>query len=83
MNDGKRLALPVAAALLAALAALAVLAVGMGAYPLEPAQVLQVLAREIGLPGGAVDPMARSVVMSVRLPRVLLAVVAGAGLASA
>lgn len=66
-----------------ALLALALLAVGHGAYPIAPGQVLRILAEQAsGLAWGA-DPQQAAVLTTIRLPRVLLAVLTGAGLAVA
>jgi iron complex transport system permease protein len=72
-------------AILALLLAVAVVvAIGVGAVSLSPGQVLAALARRFGLelpwPAGARE---ETIVWSLRLPRVALAVVVGAGLAGA
>ena len=67
----------------------ALLVVGMaasvatGAVRLSPSEVAGVLARALGLPGAWPDapPQHAAVLLSIRLPRVLLGVVVGAGLA--
>lgn len=63
------------AGLTVALFALALLALGVGAAHLSPAAVLR------GLSGA--DPVARTIVVELRLPRVVLAVLVGGGLALA
>jgi iron complex transport system permease protein len=58
-----------------------VLSVGFGAEPLAPRIVVDVL--EHRLVGGAADPTWDAIVWDIRVPRTLLAVVVGAGLAVA
>jgi iron complex transport system permease protein len=70
--------LPLACALLAVLA---LLALGLGRYPLAPTQVLEVLWR--GIAGGPVDASASAIVWQIRLPRIGVAALVGAALASA
>lgn len=60
----------------------ALLALGLGNYGLSAAEVVKTLAT-LFRPDDSVSPMMQSVVLSVRLPRVLLALAAGAGLAAA
>ncbi len=60
-----------------------VLAVGHGSFRVAPLDVLRILASNAGLDVGSVDPRQVAVLNSIRLPRVLLAVIAGAGLAVA
>jgi len=55
---------------------------GIGRVALAPGRVLAVLLSAVGV-GGAVDPLESAVVLSVRLPRTLLAALSGAGLAVA
>ncbi|HEU4989712.1 MAG TPA: iron ABC transporter permease [Gemmatimonadaceae bacterium] len=57
----------------AALVALAILSVGMGSVPLPPAAVLDAVA-------GRGDPTAVTIVRVLRVPRVVLALLLGAGL---
>jgi iron complex transport system permease protein len=59
-----------------------VLCLGIGRVALAPERVLAVLLSGVGI-GGAVDPLERSIVLNVRLPRTLLAALSGAGLAMA
>lgn len=67
-----------------ALVAAVVLAVTVGAVQVRPAQVLAILAQRAGLDiGVAYTPQQDAVVWAIRLPRVLLGVLVGAGLASA
>lgn len=63
---------------------LAALNLGMGAVTIAPSEVLGVLSRRIGLSWGT-DPVgsAEAVVWTIRMPRVLLAALTGAGLAVA
>jgi len=79
MRPGRSLATPV---LLAALPVVGVLAMAAGRYAIEPATVLRILASPL-LGAGDWTAMQQSVVQGVRLPRVLLAAVVGAGLAGA
>ena len=60
----------------------AIAALGLGNYKLSPSEVVRALA-SLWSPDNDIPPMLRSVVLSVRLPRVLLALAAGAGLAAA
>ena len=77
------LGLALAALPLAALAGLALLSLGTGRYPVPLTDVSSLLlAKGLGLPS-AVDATAQTVVLQVRLPRVLGALVVGAGLAAA
>lgn len=59
-----------------------VLCLGLGRVALPPGRVLAVLVSGVGL-GGPVTPLEQSIVLRVRLPRTLLAALAGAGLAVA
>ncbi len=73
---------------LAALVALVVaLAVGAASYGTNEAvrapEVLRVLRHELGMGGGNLDGTAQTTVMDLRLPRVVLAILAGAALAMA
>lgn len=70
--------LPLACVLLAALI---LMAIGFGRYPLSPVQVLEVLWR--GVTGRSVDAVADAIVWQIRLPRIGVAAVVGAALASA
>lgn len=73
-----------ATAIGASLLALVVLNLGMGAAPVAPSEVLGVLARRVGLALGAEPgPGADAVVWTIRVPRILLALLCGAGLAAA
>lgn len=69
--------------LLPALLAAAVVSMGLGHYPLSPAAVLDVLwSALVGAPS-AQPPAVDNVVLAVRLPRVLAAMLVGASLAAA
>ena len=70
----------VLAAALGAFLATAVIAVGTGAVAISPGQVVAIL---LGQPGEGITEAMRTVVWNVRLPRVLLALLAGAALAGA
>lgn len=61
------------------LAAVVVVAVGAGAYVVDTPEVVSILLRPL-TDIAAVDPVAVDVVTQIRLPRVLLGVVIGAGL---
>ncbi|MFN4252190.1 FecCD family ABC transporter permease [Deinococcus sp.] len=61
-----------------------VLAVGSGAVAISPAQVLSILYSPLGLPPlEAFDPQQAAVLSGIRLPRVVLGALVGAGLAVA
>jgi iron complex transport system permease protein len=55
--------------------------VAVGAVPVAPGTVLDVVGHRLGLAGAAPDPVSDRIVWAARLPRVLLAVLVGAGLA--
>jgi len=67
-----------------ALAAIAIVAAGVGAVPLSPGQVVAAMAAPLGveLPWG-LSPREQLIVWTIRLPRVALAIVVGAGLGGA
>ncbi len=65
---------------MAALAAVMVLAMGIGRYSITIGQIVNTLLPE-GLAMEEVDSNVRTVIYSIRLPRVLLAALAGGGLA--
>lgn len=73
-------ALPAA---LAVLLAAVVAAMAIGQYTLAPATVVQVLLSAIHLAPPSGDPYAATVVLDTRLPRVIAAVLVGAGLSLA
>lgn len=74
-------------ALLALIVVSVVVSVGIGAVPIPAGEVARILLHDLtnGLLGGRVDwsPTAEEIVWTFRAPRVLLAVVVGAGLAVA
>ena len=71
-------------ALLIALVAVILLAVFVGSVGLSPWKVLQVFGLKLGLVDqGAVDPATVKVVWDLRVPRMLLGAIVGAGLAVA
>jgi iron complex transport system permease protein len=71
------------AALAALLAVAALLALGLGALAITPVEILSILAERLEL-GPLVETGAahKAVLLSVRLPRVVLAIAVGAGLAA-
>ena len=74
-------ALPLLALLLAAAV---VLSLGVGAMPIRPSEVVAILAERLGLASSAgLDDRHAAVLVSIRLPRVLLAALVGAGLSMA
>jgi len=70
-------------ALSLALIVATIFAVGHGAFRIPPLDVLTILASRLGVDGLAIDPQQVAVLGSIRLPRVLLAILTGAGLAVA
>jgi iron complex transport system permease protein len=70
-------------ALIAALPLALVAGVLAGSVPLPPLASLSAIAAEIGLPafGPPLEPVAETILLTVRLPRVLLAALVGGGLA--
>lgn len=71
----------VIAGLAAALAVAAIVALGIGPVALSPGEVIAALAAKLGLAVGDVTAQQVAIVWTIRLPRVLLAVVVGAALA--
>lgn len=71
-----------ATALIAAPLIAGILAIGIGRYSISPRDVLACLFPPM-FPNADISDMARTVVISVRLPRILLALIAGAGLSVA
>ena len=72
---------PLALGLLLALTAAAtVFALGYGAYRIAPLDALRIVAAQLGLHGGAVDAQQAAILQAIRAPRVLLALLTGAGL---
>lgn len=67
--------------LMIALAVTAVAALGIGRYDIPFLRVIAILLAPVSPPDIAVTPMEANVVFTVRLPRILMAVLAGAGLA--
>jgi len=66
----------------AALAAAAVLSVAVGAVPVSPRALVQLLAMKVGIAGlGAPDARDLTILLQLRLPRVLAAVLVGSSLA--
>lgn len=80
---GRLPAAPVLALLGLLLAAGVVVAVGQGAYPIPASVVLRILANALGFEAGPVDPQQQAVLEAIRLPRVVLGLLTGAGLAVA
>src|SRR5690625_6328484 len=61
---------------------LTVLSVGIGAVTVSPAQVITILAEQVGLPGWvSYEPVQKAILMNIRLPRVVLCILSGAALA--
>lgn len=80
VRDGRlRWWVPIALALV--LVATAAVGLAMGRYPLSLGEVATALSSRLG--GAAVSPVLDSVVFGLRLPRVVLAIIVGAGLACA
>ena len=63
------------------LALVAVAALGIGRYDIPFARVVQILWSPIWAPAVPVTPTEMNVVFTVRMPRILLALLSGAGLA--
>jgi len=61
------------------LLAATLLALGHGAYRIPPADTLAILLSKLGV-GTAVDPQQEAILTSIRAPRVVLALLTGAGL---
>ncbi len=67
-----------------ALGAVMIVSAGMGALKISPGQVVSILAQKAGLPAiTAVEPGQEAVLLGVRFPRVVMAVLFGAALAVA
>ncbi len=62
------------------LVGLAFFSVSQGAVPISPAECFRILARCVGFPVQPVDFQKQAVLLSIRLPRILLAILVGAGL---
>ncbi|MET9660623.1 iron ABC transporter permease [Streptomyces sp. NPDC006510] len=71
------------AGLLAALLVCCLLSAGLGAYRIPLGDVLGSVQHRLGLGGAALDRVGESVLWNVRLPRVVLALLAGASLGCA
>ncbi|HEV7259626.1 MAG TPA: iron ABC transporter permease [Bosea sp. (in: a-proteobacteria)] len=71
----------VIALLAVALVIVALASLGLGRYEIPPLKVLRILASGLGLPDPSLIEVERNVVFNVRLPRILVAIFAGAGLA--
>jgi heme transport system permease protein len=70
--------------LMVLLLATVVLACGVGAFPIAPATIARILLRGVGFAStDNIAPEQEAVLWSIRLPRVLLAVVVGGGLGAA
>lgn len=71
------------AGLLIALISFAILSVGIGAVSIEPSVVLKIFANKLGFLDFAEDELVQSsaIIYSIRLPRVILAILVGATLA--
>ena len=67
----------------AVLAGLTVIAFSVGRYPVSPGELLSLLAAKLGAQGGALPANVETVVLQVRGPRVLAALLVGAALAAA
>jgi iron complex transport system permease protein len=84
-RDGPR-RLPAAAVLgvlFLSLIVATIFAIGYGAFKIAPLDVVRILAMSLGIDAGAVDPRQVAVLNTIRMPRVVLALVTGAGLAVA
>jgi iron complex transport system permease protein len=68
---------------IAVLAAITVLAFAMGRYPVAPADLLRVLWTGLGGAAHGLDPAIETVVLQIRGPRVLAALLVGTALAAA
>lgn len=66
--------------LVAALVAAVVVALGSGAVSIPPSRVVAILAHHLGIGGSGFSVQEDAVLWSIRLPRVLLGVLVGAGL---
>jgi ABC-type Fe3+-siderophore transport system permease subunit len=53
----------------------------IGRYSITPLEVVEIIVSHITGSGGEIDPIRFNVVMQVRLPRILLSIIIGAGLA--
>jgi iron complex transport system permease protein len=55
-------------------------AIGIGAYRVAPLDVFRILASTLGFDAGGYEPQQAAVLRTIRLPRVLLGLITGAGL---
>src|SRR5690625_4734066 len=56
--------------------------VEIGAVTVSTAQVITILAEQVGLPGWvSYEPVQKAILLNIRLPRVVLAILTGAALA--
>src|SRR5258706_13704110 len=55
-------------------------AIGIGAYRIAPLDVFRILAATLGFDAGGYEPQQAAVLRTIRLPRVLLGLITGAGL---
>ncbi|WP_425264343.1 iron chelate uptake ABC transporter family permease subunit, partial [Streptomyces atriruber] len=76
-------ALPLTVGLAVALVVLCLLSAGIGAYDIPLGDVVSSVQHRMGLGGSALDRVGESVLWNVRLPRVVLALLAGASLGCA
>ncbi len=73
----------VVVALAAGLLVLLMLSLGVGRVPVSPVEIVRILASSLlGLDGDAGSPLSRMVLLEIRLPRVVAAVLIGAGLSA-
>ena len=67
-----------------ALVAACIIAAGFGQYDVSPAQVVDIVLHHLGLTSGSIsDPFADGAVWDIRFPRIVLAALVGAALATA
>lgn len=66
-----------------ALAVVAVVSMGVGSVPIPPTTIVSILGDRLGFTNGDHTATQEAVVMSIRLPRVLLGIAVGAGLGAA
>jgi iron complex transport system permease protein len=57
-----------------------VFAIGIGAYRIAPLDVFRILVSSLGVDAGTFEPQQAAVLQTIRLPRVLLGLITGAGL---
>lgn len=60
-----------------ALGVVSILAMGAGAMSISPLQVVAILLNSMGVDVGAIDPAESAAILSVRLPRIVLALACG------